>query len=98
MTAPKKETPAERTARHVREMRDYERAHDLVPGTARHGGDGPGGGPTGGMEREGLARMALAKPASARTEAEWEAMADHPDPRSGVTGLPGWETRGHPGS
>lgn len=83
------ETEHERKARHR-----HEEAADLVPDSTRM----QDGSYTAGIAWEDKARMALARPASARDERDWEAIGRHENPRSGVTGLPDWETRGHPAS
>lgn len=51
-----------------------------------------GSGYTAGIAWEDAARMALARKAGDRTERDWDAIGRHEDPRSGVTGLPGWES------
>jgi hypothetical protein len=83
--APKPPTKSEideeaRKTRQRAEVAAFERAHDLVPGTASHRGDGPGGGPTGGVTWEGLARMAHARRAagSPLTELDEQALERHP--------------------
>lgn len=74
------ESDAQRQARQRDEVEAYEAAHDRVPGTAIHGGDGPGGGPSGGIGWEDQARMAICRPASARTEVDWDALGRFPEP------------------
>lgn len=89
-TAPTEPTPEapptsddERKARQRAEVAAYELEHDLVPGTASHKGDGPGGGPTGGIPWVGLARMAGARLPSygwaAANEKDREALRRHPE-------------------
>ena len=56
------ETDEERIARQRAEVRDYERANGVVPGTAQHRGDGRG--PEGGQDWAGRARMADARRAA----------------------------------
>ena len=50
-----------RKARQRAEVAVFEQAHDLVPGSAHHRGEGPGGGPAGGVSWAGKARMATAR-------------------------------------
>jgi hypothetical protein len=83
--APKPPTKSEaeeeaRKARQRAEVAAFEREHGLVPGTAVHRGDGPGGGPTGGTSWEGLARMAHARRSagSSLTELDQQALERHP--------------------
>lgn len=58
------EKDEDRKARQRAELAAYELANDIVPGTAQHKGDGPGGGPSGGTSWEGRARMAAARRAA----------------------------------
>lgn len=89
MTRKSGEDTAEQKARHR-----HEEAHDLVPDSTRK----PDGSTyTAGIAWVDKARMALARRPSDRTDQDWEAIGRHEDPPSGVTGLPNWETRGHPG-
>lgn len=83
---PKPETAEEAKARHR-----WEDEHDLVHNSTRPRRAGPPY--EGGRAWCDLARMALARKASDRTEEDWDAIGRHPDPPSGVTGLPGWESR-----
>lgn len=62
------------------EIQRYERDHDIVPGTSARVG--------GGVSWEGLARMALARLPEDRTEADVEALRQHPHPRCSLTGRP----------
>jgi hypothetical protein len=55
-----------RKARQRAEVAAFEQSNDLVPGTAYHRGDGPGGGPAGGIDWAGAARMARARKVAGR--------------------------------
>lgn len=81
---PNIETPDERAKRWADETEQYELEHDIVPGTSRHKGDGPNGGPGGGTSWEGKARSALARQVAGLPldVVDREALARHPHPRS----------------
>lgn len=82
MSRPAGESDDQRKARQRREVAAYEKAEGIVPGTASHRGDGPGGGPTGGITWEGKARMAAARFGAyglgGLNDADQEALRRHP--------------------
>lgn len=82
--AKRDETEPEKIARWQREVARYEGQHAdrIVPGTARHNGDGRGGGPTGGILWEDRARMAAARRAAGVTLDRYdrEALERYPEP------------------